>query len=86
MQDKANNAQDGMTGFETVEGIDPATIRLKRAYEAQVEKKVMNEANHIVWAYGLIWVLFAVYAAFLAKKLKTLRADLGNLAKTIEKG
>lgn len=86
MQDKGKNAQDTMTGFETVEGIDPATIRLKRAYEAQVEKKVMSEAQHIIWAYGLIWVIFAAYAAFLAKKYSSLRADLASLEQSMGQG
>lgn len=83
---EAKQADNAMTGFETVEGIDPATIRLKRAYEAQVEKKVMSEASHIIWAYGLIWVLFAIYAGFLAKKHKALRADLDALRQSIDKG
>ena len=54
----ARQDEDTVTEFETVEGIDPATVRLKREYEAQVERKVMNESSHIIWAYGLLWLIF----------------------------
>lgn len=85
MQDSAKASQEAMSGFETVKGIDPATIRLKREYEAQVEKKVMNEASHIVWAYGLIWVLFAGYAVYLTRKQRALSSDLANLQGAMQK-
>lgn len=68
--------EQAVTEFETVEGIDPATIRLKREYEAQVERKVMNESTHIIWAYGLLWVIFAGYAIYLTRKSQSLKADV----------
>lgn len=75
-----NQAQEqAVTEFETVEGIDAATIKLKREYEAQVEHKVMNESTHIIWAYGLLWVIFAAYAIYLTRKSSSLQADLQAL-------
>lgn len=75
----ARQDEDTVTEFETVEGIDPATVRLKREYEAQVERKVMNESSHIIWAYGLLWLIFVGYAVMLWRKAQGLRRDLGAL-------
>lgn len=62
-----------------VEGRDPETVRLKREYEAEVEKKVASDYSHIVWAYGIIWALFAAYGIFLWRRAVTQQADLDAL-------
>lgn len=67
------------SGTKKVEGRDPATVRLKRAYEAEVENKVASDYSHIVWAYGVIWAIFAIYGALLWRRASAQRADLAAL-------
>jgi hypothetical protein len=62
-----------------VEGRDPTTVRLKREYEAEVENKVASDYSHIVWAYGIIWALFAAYGVLLWRRASAQKADLDNL-------
>ncbi len=64
-----------------VEGRDPETVRLKRAYESEVEAKVASDHQHIVWAYGVIWVLFVGYGMLLWRRANAQRADLERLQK-----
>lgn len=66
-------------GPTRVEGRDPQTVRLKREYEAEVENKVASDYNHIVWAYGIIWALFAIYGVLLWRRSAAQRADLEAL-------
>ncbi|KIG15039.1 hypothetical protein DB30_06071 [Enhygromyxa salina] len=72
-------AQTQAPGTKKVEGRDPATVRLKRAYEAEVENKVASDYSHIVWAYGVIWAIFAIYGALLWRRAVAQRADLAAL-------
>ena len=66
-------------GTQKVEGRDPTTVRLKREYEAEVENKVASDYNHIVWAYGIIWALFAIYGVILWRRSAAQKADLAAL-------
>ena len=66
-------------GTKKVEGRDPTTVRLKREYEAEVEQKVASDYSHIVWAYGIIWALFAGYGVLLWRRASAQKADLENL-------
>lgn len=70
--------------YEKVEGIDRKTVELKRAYEAEVEAKVASDYSHIVWAYGLIFALFAGYGAFLLFRSSKLSKDLEDLGKKLK--
>jgi hypothetical protein len=72
-------------GPQRVEGRDPQTVRLKREYEAEVEKKVASDNSHIVWAYGVIWALFAIYGALLWRRSVAQRADLQALQAKLKK-
>ena len=67
-----------------VEGRDPETVRLKRAYEAEVENKVASDYSHIVWAYGIIWTLFAIYGVILWRRASAQKADLDALASKLD--
>ena len=74
-------------GTKKVEGRDPQTVRLKREYEAEVEKKVSSDYQHIVWAYGIIWALFAIYGVILWRRAVSQKADLAALqAKQAKQG
>ncbi|MFO7566341.1 MAG: hypothetical protein R6X02_27100 [Enhygromyxa sp.] len=74
-----NQAQSPESGPARVEGRDPQTVRLKREYEAEVENKVASDYSHIVWAYGIIWALFAIYGVILWRRSVAQRADLEAL-------
>jgi hypothetical protein len=75
--------QEGQTapepGTKKVEGRDPKTVRLKREYETEVENKVASDYSHIIWAYGVIWAIFAIYGALLWRRASAQRADLETL-------
>ena len=71
--------EQGTEGTRKVEGRDPQTTRLKREYEAEVERKVASDYSHIVWAYGIIWALFAIYGLILWRRGSAQRADLERL-------
>jgi hypothetical protein len=69
--------------YEAVEGVDAATVALKRQFEAQVEHKVASDYVHIVVAYGVIWALFVIYGLFLWWKGRTLARDLEELSRRV---
>lgn len=69
--------------YESVEGRDPATTKLKREYEAEVEHKVASDYEHIVLAYGIIWSLFAIYGLMLWRRSVRLGRDLDALSKQV---
>ena len=74
-----NQLQSPEQGPTRVEGRDPQTVRLKREYEAEVENKVASDYSHIVWAYGIIWALFAIYGVILWRRSVAQRDDLEAL-------
>ncbi len=69
--------------YESVEGRDPTTTKLKREYEAEVEHKVASDYQHIVLAYGVIWSLFAIYGILLWRRSVRLGRDLDALSKQV---
>jgi hypothetical protein len=77
--DSPESTRDEPGQTKKVEGRDPTTVRLKREYEAEVENKVASDYNHIVWAYGIIWALFAGYGVLLWRRSSAQKADLDNL-------
>ena len=77
MDELKNNPEE----LQAVEGRDPQTVRLKRAYETEVENKVASDYSHIVWAYGIIWALFAIYGVMLWRRAGAQQADLEALRK-----
>jgi hypothetical protein len=74
-----NQQESPEAGPTRVEGRDPTTVRLKREYEAEVENKVASDYSHIIWAYGIIWALFALYGVFLWRRAAAQRADVEAL-------
>jgi hypothetical protein len=78
-QPESNEQSAGEGTTKKVEGRDPETVRLKRAYESEVEAKVASDYQHIVWAYGVIWVLFVGYGMLLWRRASAQRADIERL-------
>jgi len=70
---------------QKVEGRDRETVRLKREYEAEVENKVASDYSHIVWAYGIIWALFAIYGVLLWRRSSAQQTDLDELGNQLDK-
>lgn len=65
--------------YEPVEGLDRAAIECTRAYEAVAAKKTASDYAHIVWAYGVLWSVFAIYGVMLWRRGHRLRGDVEAL-------
>jgi hypothetical protein len=65
--------------YEAVEGLDRTAIECQRSFEAVAAKKTASDYAHIVWAYGVIWSLFAIYGVMLWRRGQRLRADVQAL-------
>ena len=53
-------ADDG--GYAPVSGISRKEKEMAAVIEGKVSAKVARDYEHVVWAYAIIWVLFAAYA------------------------
>lgn len=66
-------------GMKRVEGRDRETMRIKAEVEAEVKAKVASDYAHVVWAYGIIWAIFAIYGLTLWRRASVQKADLATL-------
>lgn len=65
--------------YEAVEGLDRAAIECQRSFEAVAAKKTASDYEHIVWAYGVLWSIFAIYGVMLWRRGQRLRGDVDAL-------
>lgn len=65
--------------YEPVEGLDRLSIECTAIHEAKAAKKTASDYEHIVWAYGVLWSIFAVYGVMLWRRSQRLRADVETL-------
>lgn len=79
---KFEAVEDGQ--YVAVEGLDQKSVELARVIEARAAAKTASDYQHIVWAYGLIWTLFALYGLYLWRRASQLRADLAELSRRLE--
>ena len=56
-----------------------------RQLEQIAADKTASDYVHIVWAYGVLWALFAAYGIFLWRRSARLRADMNELRSTLER-
>ncbi|MEX1365477.1 MAG: hypothetical protein AB1Z98_20285 [Nannocystaceae bacterium] len=70
--------------YEAVEGLDRASIECTRMYEAVAAKKTASDYQHIVWSYGILWSLFAIYGIMLWRRGQRLRGDVDTLRARID--
>ena len=84
MNDQSTSDKPAASEFEAVTGLDPQTIREKRAFEEEVSRKVASDYAHIIWAYGIIWLLFVIYAGLLWRKNAQIQRDLVALSRRLE--
>jgi hypothetical protein len=72
--------------YEPVTGLDVETVQCVRACEAEAAAKTASDYEHVVWAYGVIWALFAGYGIFLWLRATSQRQDIAELRRRIDKG
>ena len=70
-------------GYESVEGLDQASMEQLRLLEARAAGKTASDYQHIVWAYGVLWALFAIYAIYLWRRALRLRGDVADLQRRL---
>ncbi len=70
--------------YAPVGDFDRETVEAKKELEPVVYDKVMSDLNHVVWAYGIIFALFAVYGVYLWRKAVGNAADVEALRKRLD--
>jgi hypothetical protein len=73
--------QDG--DYEPVEGLDKESIEMARVIEARASAKTASDYQHVIWAYGVAWSLFAAYGIYLWRRATRLRADVDELSRKL---
>lgn len=53
--------------------------------EDKAAAKTASDYQHIVWAYGILWALFAAYGLFLWRRSARLRADVDDLRRALDR-
>jgi hypothetical protein len=66
--------------YEPVRGLDEKSVETARLIEARASAKTASDYQHIIWAYGVAWSLFAAYGIYLWRRATRLRADVDELA------
>jgi hypothetical protein len=72
--------------YEAAEEFSPEVARCKQIVEPGVSQKVADDYAAVVWAYGVIWSLFAIYGIILWVRSKSLQRDLLDLRRQIDGG
>jgi hypothetical protein len=70
--------------YEPVTGLDAETVQCVRACEAVAAEKTASDYQHVVWAYGVIWSLFAVYGVLLWRRAQRQKDDLAELQRRLD--
>lgn len=56
-----------------------------RQLEQIAADKTASDYAHIIWAYGVLWALFAAYGLFLWRRSARLRADMNDLRAVLDR-
>lgn len=80
MDPKANQPSDD---YEPVEGLDQQTVQCVRACESEAASKTASDYEHIVWAYGVIWSLFAIYGVMLWRRASRQSVEIADLQRRL---
>jgi hypothetical protein len=70
-------------GYAPVVGRSREDVEKLRSLEEQAAAKTASDYQHIVWAYGILWALFAAYGLFLWRRSARLRADMDALRRAV---
>jgi hypothetical protein len=77
---------DPSDGYAPVTGRSLAEVEKVRQLESLAAQKTARDYEHVVWAYGVLWALFAAYGIFLWRRGSRIRADLEALRGQLEQG
>jgi len=69
--------------YEPVTGLDQETIACVRACESEAAAKTASDYEHIVWAYGVIWSLFAIYGVLLWRRATRHNVEVADLQRRL---
>ena len=69
--------------YEPVQGLDQQTVACVRACESEAAAKTASDYEHIVWAYGVIWALFAVYGVMLWRRASRQAVEIADLQRRL---
>jgi len=78
-----DKAEASRPGYEKVTGLDKETKACVRACEAEASAKTASDYQHVVWAYGVIWTVFAVYGVLLWVRSNRQRTEVADLARRL---
>ncbi len=78
-------APSGGDEYEPVTGLDQQTVQCVRACEAEAAAKTASDYAHVVWAYGILWSLFAGYGVLLWRRAVAQRADVAELQRRLDR-
>lgn len=70
-------------GYAPVAGRSREDKETLSALEEQAAAKTASDYQHIIWAYGVLWALFAAYGLFLWRRSARLRADMSALQRAL---
>jgi hypothetical protein len=73
------------SGYGPAVGRSLADKEKVRQLEQIAADKTASDYVHIVWAYGVLWALFAAYGLFLWRRSARLRADMNDLRATLDR-
>jgi len=76
---RAEQAPAGDDEYEAVEGLDRASIECQRKCEVVAARKTASDYVHIVWAYGVLWSIFAIYGVMLWRRGQRIQKDVETL-------
>ncbi|MGB1277134.1 MAG: hypothetical protein ACPG77_15425 [Nannocystaceae bacterium] len=79
-------AQADDAGYVPVTGRSRQDVEHMRECEALVSAKTASDYEHVVWAYGVLWALFAAYGMFLWRRSAVLRRDLEEVRQQVARG
>jgi hypothetical protein len=71
--------------YEPVTGLDVQTVQCVRACEAEAAAKTASDYQHVIWAYGVLWSLFAAYGVFLWRRARQQADDIAELRRRLSR-
>jgi hypothetical protein len=77
-------ARDETDDYEPVTGRDQETVACVRACEAEAAAKTASDYAHVVWAYGVLWSLFAIYGVMLWRRATRQRVEIADMMRRLD--
>jgi hypothetical protein len=71
--------------YEPVTGLDQEHVACVRACEAEAAAKTASDYTHVIWAYGIIWSLFAIYGVMLWRRATRQRVEIADLMSRLDR-